>query len=223
MKLKDYDLLKDTFFHTLWFKLPEEAVSKCREFSEKYANKRSDHYIKKRNADPKKIASQAFESKLAEFGALEFARQHCGLSLKPPDLTIYEGSSCNFDADLRDENVNWHVKSCNNTTTKSCGESYIFQYRDNRGSGGRDSLFDNPKSDDVICLVRVDENNLKVQIRGLVKWSYAYDLVLSGNPKSPAMMGIKKVLYYDRLLKKIDLENVRCCCATAAKIQNSVP
>jgi len=201
--MKQYDLLEKSFFHDLWFRLPEDTVSRCREFAQKYTEKRGDHYVKRRNADPKKIESQAFESKLAEFGALEFALKYCDLQLKSPDLTIYDGAACSFDADLTNNEVEWHVKSCNNKTAKSCGESYVFQYKDNNGRGGRDSLFDNPKSDDMICLVRVDEDRLKVQIRGLVSWKYAYDLVLAGNPKSDAMIAIKKVLYYDRLVNKI--------------------
>lgn len=112
-----------------------------------------------------------------------------------------------FNADLKLFNGQGvHVKSRHIDFQRKWSASWTFGYSDKYGnsSGHYDKeIFDNPESDDlcIFCTVHTDKAESYVTIRAVVSVSVLHKYNLFDAPDREDKNGIKKCVYYDRLVE----------------------
>lgn len=164
----------------------------------------NDYYVRKRNANPRKIKKDIWIGKLAEVGVAQYVMEQGGPFLEP-DFNIYGGKNKNWDADLpyskSSSFKDIHVKACDGDTVeylkKNGQEDYTwtFQWSNNDGRGGKDKIFE---KNDCVALVYVptaDSHWIEI-----VCLADVFELIpLLRDPISARLKGIKKCIYWSDL------------------------
>jgi hypothetical protein len=154
------------------------------------------YYKNKRNAENINIIKEdIFLGKKAEYIVAIGLHKKYGIPFVEPDIKIREGKYKGWEEDLRIENVNIHVKSCNSHTYKYCKDySWTFQYNNNNGKDGRDKIF-NKKEDSLCCFVFLENKDSDTGIiKAMLPWSFVVNKLK--DPKKKSLVGIKKCIYY---------------------------
>ena len=152
-----------------------------------------------------KYKGDNFIAKCAEtVAALYFQQKHGFPSSITPDLTILKAHEKSWSADLPYNKIdkalpNIHVKSCRNISRFPI--SWHIQLSNTNGIGGRDSLLNNPDTEDLMCFATVEydkviENN-KVYLKACIPVSF----ILKNNLLAPAiktsLKKTKSLVYYE--------------------------
>lgn len=154
----------------------------------------AEYYTSMRSArDPKK---DILVSKIAEIASALWFRKH-GFSLPSVDFGIRTPEMKGWSSDLKfsgHELPDTHVKSCTNATVDYVGTpSWTFQYANDAGPGGRDALFTDTQSMDLVVLTQVISYGL-VAVLATGPWRMLYPMLR--DPKSPSLQGLKKCIYF---------------------------
>lgn len=125
-------------------------------------------------------------------------------SIKPfkeisePDFNIYERKNKSWKADMQlKDGLDIHVKAQDTEQGLRFGISWIFQWGDNSGYGGKDSIYADG-ANGWVCFTSVDESKKSGEILAIIridilkKCGLAYE-----DPKKPSLIGIKKAVYYN--------------------------
>lgn len=175
----------------------QEIYDLCNKFAEKSVDSSVDHYEKRNQSNKANIKEQISIGKVGEFGAY-FYLQGMISNISKPDLKIYNSENKSFDYDLKSDKYNVHVKSQLMTTAYEFGLSWTFQYG-NKNSGHFDSHIFNNDLNQHIILTLVHPTFVDVLSFCNVKVLHEYNLFK--DPKVDKLKGIKKVIYYDDLIK----------------------
>ena len=157
----------------------------CKLFAEHSVDTNIDMYRKRNQFDRRKIESDIYNGKKAEFMVYNYLRKKkYGCSLV--DLNIYKSDDKSFDADLKSEGKNLHIKS--HVVNNLYPVSWLFQKRD--------PLVVSPSSEDfmVFCVLSDDEN-------------YCYSIpstkILYEEPKKDELKKTKTCVYESTLLNSV--------------------
>jgi hypothetical protein len=174
---------------------------KCAEFilGMKGKSQSIEYYEFHRNAPKFKVANDIFLGKKAEFIAAQALCQY-GLPLIEPDLEIRKGKGKKWKCDLKYNNMDVHVKACNNKTLIYCKDySWTFQNSNRDTYCGKDELLEN-KSRQLVVLVFLED---MLQNIGIVKTIIEFSQLqpLLKDPIKKTLIGLKKCVYYKDLEK----------------------
>jgi hypothetical protein len=177
-------------------------ISQCWQFVEiRERNGDYEYYHRERNVNNIEYAKlQDFLAKIGEFYAqLYLAKRFNFPSNVLPDLKIIPRHLKSFSADLQYKTTsnfpNVHVKTCFDSTFNFCKDySWIIQFSNKSGYGGKDDLFLKSRTrDDLMVLVHVGDT-----YRGTIKaiLSVSETLSLLREPLREDKKGIKKAIYF---------------------------
>jgi hypothetical protein len=137
-------------------KLDDNIVKLCEHFAEKCYLTNISKYQRRNQFDPLKIKNDIFVGKMAEF-AIYFIFLDRGIKdISIPDLKVYDKRFKSFDADLKTEKINLHIKTQDLQSSLKYGISWVFQKED--------SLVKNPKDNDYFIGTQFDNNTFEVKI-----------------------------------------------------------
>lgn len=173
---------------------------------QKFAEDNTNNYSSKRNVGQATAIRNIFMGKLAEIHAKSFMENLGFPTSVNADFLQYDANKKSFDSDLsyniKDENFpNVHVKSCKKLDDSvPWKDSWTFQLKNNKGSGGTDNLFNNPESKDLVCFVVVKydvvcENNAS-KIYALLPWRNIINSNILKDPCVSSLIGLKKCVFY---------------------------
>jgi len=165
---------------------------------------------------------QLFEfwcSKGAEFAAAYFLHERHDLPLVLPDFKYYNSSEKSWEADLPYTNIDYlgkhydsfrfHIKSSSKASIdRGYEESFLWNYSNKDGSGGRDLIFEEGGPNDACVLVYVphtfiQNGDAEFYIRAVLPWLFIKDGNLFGLPKKPSLHETKVCLYTADLMKRL--------------------
>ena len=162
-------------------------------------------YAKKRNTSPEKAQEDMFLGKKAEFFAVQALVGEYKFPLVKPDLNIYTRAQKGWSPDLPFNKANKdypdaHVKSCSGKTYDMCNDySWTWNFKNNDNDYGKDDLFKNFKSHDLIVLVFIDKpQNNEAVIKAILPWRIASTYL--ADPIKFKLLGLKKCLYCKTLV-----------------------
>ena len=154
----------------------------------------SSYYRRFRNA--KNAIDNIRTGKKAEFFASQFLSQYLEEPFIGPDLEVHSSQHKSWSVDLPYVRLPAHVKS----TTRRDDMSWVFQWANNKGSGGQDALF-RKYGDDAIILVYLENAEEPVGwIKGVVDVQAAIPLMR--DPRMEYLVGLKKCLYLSDLVER---------------------
>jgi hypothetical protein len=136
--------------------LNQDIINLCKNFAENCYWTNAPEYEKRNQNNPEKIKQDIAYGKMAEFGVyfilLEKGMKHITI----PDTNIYNHKSKSFEADLKCESFNFHIKTQTLKSASKFGESWTFQKKD--------PLVINPKSYEYFIGTQLNEDNFEVKI-----------------------------------------------------------
>lgn len=200
-------------WHDWEIELKEEYHEAMVRVSEKFKEKMNTkdqsagYYREKRNATAP--LGDITIGKFGEFVAC-FGLRAIGFPKIMPDTSVRQGSGKGWDCDLpfgKSDNTffNSHVKTCDQGTSNYVqrvrGDQYTwtFQWANRTGSGGRDKLFDNPNSSEVIWFMFVpDLGSKKPRLIASAPWNKLQGILK--DPLSEKLKGLKKCVYSEDLI-----------------------
>lgn len=193
----------------LYSRFPLVEVGRFAEPCREFANSCSNNYQDRNQSDERWITEQGFVGKMGEFVAYESLR---GLvdGLSEPDIVIYEVREKSFGWDMTGGGFNFAVKTFD--TESPFPVSWTFQYADVGGFGRDKLIFDvaHGPNDYLVCVV-MDAKKNEGRISSVVPLATidkltGYDFVsahhwdIFENPKLAKLIGIKKCIYWRRLI-----------------------
>lgn len=169
-----------------------------------------DYYGKNRNAgDPEKTYWDTFNGKKGEYFASIILNKKFGFPYLEPDCSILPGRQKNWDPDLPYNNnhptlPNVAVKTCSNSTYHYCNDySWTFQYSNNNGIGGQDTLLDSTDDNYYIALMHVPKPKENIGILMVfAPWTKVSPYLK--DPLSQRLVGLKQCLYFEDLQQNIE-------------------
>ena len=190
---KDYSFLyKD-------IELPKKVLKACDNFGEKISTK---YIAQKRNQNSNKVNKDHAIGKKGEcvvYLAFKEGMEN-GWVLDKPDFKIYKAKDKSWDADLilrKGKSVKKiHIKTQEVTQSERFGLSWIFQFRNKDGKGGKDSeIFRIKDKNSFVCFVSFDNKDGIGKICYICSVSYLLKNKLFKDPKKESLHGIKKCVY----------------------------
>lgn len=170
-------------------------------------NQSAQYYRENRNTTREKAISDISLGKKGEFFAAHCLRNNYGFPFIEPDLSVRNGNSKGWDADLPFKSINnilpnIHVKTCNKKTYDFCDDySWTFQLSDNIGKFGKDEIF-NKNDDEIIVFVYAEDDKIKqAGIKAILPWGIVKTLLR--DPVKSNLKNIKKCLYYQDFFEKL--------------------
>ena len=128
--------------------------------------------------------------------------------LTPPDFNLYSSHKKSWKSDLfiPSKNTPVHSKAQNTDSEKKYGLSWIFQWKNQNGSGGRDKEIFSEPGKGIICFVLIDLEKKEGKIIHAVKKEMLLNNKLFDEPKLVQHRGFKKVIYASKLEEFIKKE-----------------
>jgi hypothetical protein len=171
----------------------DQVWDKCAEFS---GMADTSHYATRGQTNPSKRKHDTFVGKLAECHAWYTLKEICPIS--KPDFKIYPKGDKSWLPDLRiatDPFIQCHVKGQDTASAKRYGMSWVCQFKNPDGRGGKDKeLFENPGNSLIIC-VSVDTLKRMCNIRAIVPAAKLLSDNLYGEMFLEQHRGFKKAIY----------------------------
>lgn len=182
----------------------KDRVEKIHSFAERQYTTTLKHYAGRNQTDPEKIKYDCMVGKIEEWGVYDYLTAQ-GCVCSELDMNVYSSDKKSWTKDMVCDGVFITVKSQSFEQSSRFGTSWTFQYNRN-GMGHRDKIFDNHEKDYIFAasLVRMNaDGSAVVSIKAVIWVSDLFKYNLFGEPKSPNLIGIKKVVYYDDIIKKV--------------------
>lgn len=217
ISLDNLDLIKNqVIWHDLPITIPRlhhlSIVNIISDFSDKLSekNQSAKYYEQNRNAPPANVIRNLEIGKYGEFSSCLLLRKN-GFPKIMPDVKIRTGSEKGWECDLpfgdKDGNYpNCGVKSCDQSTcdflrsNRSPHEyTWVFQYANSNGrGGGRDRLFSEPDSNEVILFMFVPYLiSGKASLIASAPWNKLQGIIK--DPIASIHIGKKKCIYSEDL------------------------
>jgi len=173
------------------YNIDEQTYQRCVKFANDSVKTNIDEYSRRNQNNIDKIIDDIIIGKMGEFGAYSMLIEK-GFTLNEPDLSIYDKKHKSFDADLKTDKFNIHVKSQNIQQKTAFTTSWLFQ--------SNDKLVTKPDDKDIIVFCQVDGREVEIlfyQKAKLLKGLYR-------DPKKESLRGNKKAIYYQDILNIIN-------------------
>jgi hypothetical protein len=166
--------------------VPDNMCAVAKKFAIESVDTNYDEYSRRNQFDKDKIIFDITTGKIAEYGVCLFLKK-MNIGVTKPDIKIYDKNNKSFDADLKTEKYNIHIKSQDYNQSIKFGESWMFQKRD--------KLTTSPSENDLIafCIVKGNQVYLKKMIQA-IKILDKYKA-----PKKESLRDSKVTIYYDDL------------------------
>ncbi len=178
----------------------KEEVKMCLDFAERLIKETKYLYTLRNPQTLKKILNDQVIGKLGEIASYEFLKSK-GIITSYPDFNVYKDRSLiSFDADLKNEEYNFHCKSQSIEQAWKFGLSWTFQY-DDKYKTGKDSLILRSNDNDILIVSVVNMKKNIVRVYGAMKCNILNKYNLFKDPISERLKGVKKVAYYVDLKK----------------------
>ena len=169
--------------------IDDETIRRIEEFALVLFNKGHCEYQhnQRGGASPLKIMEDHKIGKIGEFVTWKFLQEELNLFYDPPDLTIYDKKNKSWDLDLQDI----HVKTA--ATPYKDQWSWIVQWQNQNGIGGKDKEILNKQSDSWTSLVVLDKskNYKSGKVASLIRTS----LLPLREPFKASLQDTKKAVY----------------------------
>ncbi len=109
------------------FKIPQIIIDQCFKFAEQVVQT-TKSYIQKRNQfDQRKLILDHAYGKIGQFAVWKWLKSQ-GIQCDQPDRKITRAKK--FSADLHNNQMNFHVKTCSKSSLQKYGLSWMFQKND---------------------------------------------------------------------------------------------
>lgn len=210
-KINLEDIKNKIVLHNADLKIPKKLhnmfIRKIENFSLGMGGKNQSHNYWKENRCA--VTPKADDS-IGKYGELAscFYLRNQGFPKIMPDFDIRTGINKKWVCDLpfyanNNNFPNCHVKTCYIKTLEIVKEfSWTFQLSNETYGGGRDILFDYPKSKEIIVFVFVpDLKSRYAKIVATSPWFLLQDIM--ADPILYYLKGKKKCIYYHDILKKV--------------------
>jgi len=167
----------------------------------------AEYYVENRNASLNNVGRNIALGKKGEYFAFKFLVRKYGYPVIPMDTEIREGSNKGWRVDLNFKDFNSslpniHVKTCDKFTVSYSNDfSWLLQWSNARGKGGKDKIFFDKCKDDIIMFVYTDHYRSDT---GIIKHAIpvrSLDRYLK-EPKKKDFQGRKKGVYYKDLVSR---------------------
>lgn len=168
-------------------KAAEHDIARCYKFAQAQYETSKAAYARRGQLDKDTIIRQIVQGKIAEL--LVFYHLQDSFKVKEPDFAIYRGKKKNYDADLTDGFLQFHIKSQSEESAQRYGTSWVFT--------PTDPLVITPEAEDILVLVLTKHDT--VRIVGFLSALTAQQKNLYENPKLTRLIGHKVVLYLDTI------------------------
>lgn len=166
----------------------DELYQKCLEFAEKRIKGSSGLYAYRGESSSSKMIDDCLIGTLGEWGAYLYLKSQ-GITTTEPDLVIYPTRRKSFNADLVNEDYNFHVKSQSESSFSKYGASWLLQKTD--------KIVSSPGTGDYFVFTKVVDRD--VEILGVCR---ALDIVeLYGECRIARYRHSKVALYLDELVQ----------------------
>ena len=188
--------------HTIYFS--DEEWQFYYELCNEYAKKELASTLAQKNRrnqfNEKAMIHQTTTGKIAEWAVtLFFTDKPCTIS--DPDMEIYSKYQKSFDADLKIDGFDLHVKSQSTESAKRFGTSWMFQYA-GRGGGHRDPLltYDNG----LVAFCVVDFKEKAVRLEGICEFGVIREKLRE--PVKESLKNTKRCIYLEDLTQNDFIE-----------------
>ena len=161
----------------------------------------NDYYKINRNAT--KMAEDQFLGKKAECFVKYYLTKVRGFPEVKVDFEIRTGSQkgwrVDFPFNTEDKRFpNVHVKACQHNQYEYVGDySWTFQWANKNGPGGKDGIFDGPKTDLVVLVYLENPRSSKAIIKAILQWGEIEKYLK--DPIKEDLKGLKKCIYFEDL------------------------
>ena len=192
-------------YSTLTF--TKEELDKCVKFAYD-SGYNYDYYSKQRNQNNQdKKKEQNLIGKLGEVIVYRSLKSTFP-DITEPDFDIYPPNKKSWKRDIfiKSTNTPVHVKSQGEESAKNYGVSWVFQWQNQNGKGGKDKEIFTKNGSGLVCLVVIDLKQKRGQLFYCIKQNILVDNNLFDEPKLEKHRGYKKIVYSKRLAKF--LENI---------------
>ena len=159
-------------------------IDRCLEFAQAQYETSKAVYARRGQTDKDTIVRQIMQGKIAEL--LIYRHLKAKFTIGEPDFNIYRGKQKNFDADLTDGCLRFHIKNQEYESARKYGTSWVFT--------PSDPLITEPEAEDILVLAVLKNDTVK--ILGFLSALTAKEQSLYGDPKLRRLVGHKVVLYY---------------------------
>jgi hypothetical protein len=166
-------------------KFTSQDIKKCQDF----ANKIDTGFYATRNQfnNEKRIQDQII-GKIAEIVVFSYFKEK-GIETTPPDFNIYKKSKKSWDHDIKNQELNLHIKSQSVEQAKKYGTSFVFEKTDKK-------IFKEYSDKDYVCFVSVDLTNQSAEIKSILKLEDLHKNNLF-KPMKLAHLTSKSAVYFD--------------------------
>jgi len=176
-------------------KVPTKWINICKKFAEDSSNSSKKLWMKDGTPD-NKIETDIFTGKMGEV-AVHLYLKEVGLNINEPDFVIYKGRQKSWDADLMDEDFNYHCKTQSSNSANKYGISWILQCSSTR----KDKLFTTDSDRDIFVGSVLDEEKSEVHIYFLGHWQEIRKFGLIEAPRLAYFAESKRSIYFESTLK----------------------
>jgi hypothetical protein len=154
-------------------------------------------YAKRNQFNNDKRVKDSFIGKLGEFAVWNLLKKDHP-NLTSPDIKIYAAKQKSWDFDLKDDNLNLHVKSQDIEQGAKYGVSWIFQITDKE-------IFEKTKENQFVAFTSVDLNKKEANVQAIMSVDFLHKKNLWAAPKLAKLKLANKVaVYLDDLNKYQD-------------------
>ena len=172
----------------------------------------TSHYTGERATNQSKAWQDIAQGKYGEIFANQVLIAKLGFPSIPVDFAIYRTERKSFAADLPYKSMgyrnfpNVHVKTCSLSTKRMVGEeSWTFQWGNQTKAGGKDSLFTDPASEDVVAFVYLENYAAhRCTLIATAPICILHGADLFRPPRKADKVGLKKCIYYSDLLRYVN-------------------
>jgi hypothetical protein len=203
------------FLHNSTVEIPREKndlfVALSTHFADELNHQRQSAGFYRDEREATKALQDIILGKYGEFATAYFLRKNLDFPPTVIDCEIREGPRKGWQVDLPYKSMNpdypdVHVKTCDDVTCaflRNNGTdrfSWTFQYANKSGKGGRDKLFDNPNSPDLIALVYTPRiTAAQFTMVATAPWKRLHKLLKL--PIKDALKPLKRCIYYADIAK----------------------
>jgi hypothetical protein len=187
----------------------KDVVDRIRSFSERQYTTTLSQYSKRNQSDPEKIKYDCIIGKIGEWGIHDYFVSQ-GYICSDPDMNVYSSNQKSWSKDMLCDSVPITAKSQSYEQSLKFTTSWTFQYGGN-GYGHKDKIFDSHDKDIfAACVVKLNnDGSAIVSVKAVIWVADLFKFNLFGEPKSPNLVGIKKVVYFKDISDKIKTPFVR--------------
>jgi hypothetical protein len=184
------------------FIISEDILTKCLDFAKNSVNTSKDKYARRNQFDVEKIVKDIRNGKVGEEAVYEKVSALYP-ALSKPDHQIYSKKDKSWSPDLIDSATGTHlaVKSQDIESAINFGESWVFQFNQNKNYDRDTGIFNNTNDKHYVVFVALNVPKRVGSIRAIVKVQWLHDNNLFKPMKKQILQNNKLAVYMDDLEK----------------------